>query len=144
MTTLQPISFALIKSAKTMKLNIFLIFIIFVKFSSSQVVFPDAATTTTPTPTTTETMEEMTEVVETTEEPMEEATGEETTEEQVTEKTDMTTTEVIPVTKAVTICAAIHQCQNIDGRTEDDGTGKMDVRVNNVSPDFQNFWLIFN
>lgn len=141
MTTLQPISIALIKSAITMRLKIFLIFIIFVKFSFSQVVFPDATTTTTPKPTTTTEMM-MTTKEETTEEPMEEATGEETTEEQV--KTDMTTTEVIPVTKAVTICAAIHQCQNIDGRTEDDGTGKMDVRVNNVSPDFQNFWLIFN
>lgn len=140
-----------------MKLKIFFV-LFFVNFSTSQVVFPDSGTTRAPTfgptspntmppttqastkktePTTQAATEEPTEM----EEPTEEEETTEPTEGESTIPSQFQTTQQIMTTigpstpsPPVTICAAIGQCEMIDGgRIEFDGSGKMDVRVNNVS-----------
>lgn len=106
-----------------MRRNI-LIFLLLVKFSSSQITFPDVKTTTKSVAEESE----MTEETEFTEES-------EPTEETMTAETvpDQTTMVVTEAPKEVSICSALNQCMDIGGVPATDLSGKMDVRVNNVS-----------
>lgn len=127
-----------------MRRKIFIIFLILLKFSASQVTFPDAKkttstvitvttpliTTTTPTVTIAETSpKEETEPQ--TEEAEEGTTNAVTQPETSTEAPQTSTSTEMPT--SVEICAAINQCVDIGGKPQINMTGRMDVRVNNVS-----------
>lgn len=120
-----------------MKKIIFVTFL-FLKFSSSQITFPDAKNPTTTFVATTETISDFTEMTE--EEENEEVPTEPefpTVMPETNPPTDMTEMPTVmtemPTEGSLDICAAMNQCFDIGGTPMINMTGKMDVRVNNVS-----------